>query len=571
MECYKEVIGIIYDIDKEKTMNQPGYNPIITNVFWRRTYLFIEYKSSEPIPIAICQKSKKGIEEVVVPTILETKSMGDDCYRAKINITIGSEGDILQTGWWYIMNADTETMLDVSENVMLNIEEYNRVFRYGKNFYAYVVTFHLKTNYETEENAIFINFMKKNLRPRIRNLFNVVEEAKTVRGFLRKLFFLTSKRFIGAYYFVVSRLTPKTGKRILFMSENRTRIMDNLESIDTRMKGRGLDKQFKISYSFRNIFDGRQNPFGWLKVITQIAVSDFIFVDDYAPIFGYLGLQKKQTLTQVWHAGFGFKLVGYGRFGITGSPHPYVSCHKKYTYALVGNDALREIYSEVFGIPQTSLLSTGMPRLEHFLDKDKQEAVLEKLYHEHPQWKGKTVITFAPTYRGYSQKSAYYDYSKLDFDALCDFCHKENAIILFGKHHFIKNEIPIEDRHKDVMWDVSDIHLNDILYLTDVLITDYSSCFYDFMLLNRPVLFYTYDKNLYSATRGVHRSIDKVAPGKVCETFDELLLALKNKDYQGEKPVEFLLDKCLTNNQLASDKVINHILLKEKVADICQK
>ena len=131
------------------------------------------------------------------------------------------------------------------------------------------------------------------------------------------------------------------------MSENRNGIMDNLEAIDTRIKERGLDKEFKITYHFRNIFAGRQNPFSWLRTIYLIAKQDFIFVDDYAPIFAFLDLDKRTTLVQVWHAGFGFKLVGYGRFGINGSPHPIKSCHRKYTYAPVSYTHL-DVYKRQF-------------------------------------------------------------------------------------------------------------------------------------------------------------------------------------------------------------------------------
>lgn len=352
------------------------------------------------------------------------------------------------------------------------------------------------------------------------------------------------------------------------MSENRSRIMDNLEAIDTRLKERGLDKEFNISYQFRNIFAGIQNPFSWLKTVTLLAKQDYIFVDDYAPVFSFLDLDKRTTLVQVWHAGFGFKLVGYGRFGITGSPQPVKSCHRKYTYALIGNDQLREIYSEVFGIEKKALLATGMPRLEHFLDEDHMASVKEAFYKTFPEIEGKKVITFAPTYRGTSQNNAYYDFSMLDFDKLYDYCKTNNAVFIVKQHHFLREKAPLKAEQMDVFYECSDYNLNDLFYVTDVLITDYSSCFYDFLLLGKPVLFFTYDRAVYSATRGVHRPIDKVAPGKICDNFDQLLSALKDEDYGNTEAADFLRDKCTTNTVLASDKVIDYVLLHKEVDDI---
>ena len=103
-----------------------------------------------------------------------------------------------------------------------------------------------------------------------------------------------------------------------------------------------------------------------------------------------------------------------------------------------------------------------------------------------------------------------------------------------------------------------------------MLITDYSSCFYDYLLLKRPILFYVYDKALYSATRGVHRPIDQVAPGIVCNDFNELTTALSKEQLELPAAADMLIDNCLTNTELASDMVIDHILLGKEVPRLCE-
>lgn len=547
--------------------------PEITCIFWKRTYLFLEYRAQAPLSLALVQDRKSHGEVSPVTVLMGDKELEPGHYRAKLNLTIAEAGQILKQGWWTVVDQASGAPLAVSDDLMGELDNCGKIFRYGQNYYAYAVTFQLKVDYETDETSLglYATFLKKNQRPKVRRLTNALEEAQSLKSFVRKFFMITAKRMLNWFYIAASRLTPKDGTRVLFMSENRVRIMDNLEAIDRRMTERGLDRQFRVSYSFRNIFDGRQNPLEWIRVIIKIARQDYIFVDDYVPIFAFLHLHPRTEVIQVWHAGFGFKLVGYGRFGITGSPHPYISCHKKYAYALVGNDDLREIYSEVFGIPETRLLASGMPRLEHFLEPELREAARERLYAAHPEWKGKQVITFAPTYRGYNQQSAYYDYSVIDFHRLVEYAKEKNAVFLFGKHHFIKNEIPIEPGMKEWIFDVSGEKLNDIFYVTDVLITDYSSAFYDFLLLGKPVLFFTYDRFLYSATRGVHRPIDKVAPGKVCDTFGQLMEALWTGETQGKTPAAFLMDKCLTNKVIASDQVIDFVLLHQEVEGLCKR
>lgn len=147
------------------------------------------------------------------------------------------------------------------------------------------------------------------------------------------------------------------------------------------------------------------NILTWLKLVTKIAKQDFIFVDDYVPIFGYLNLDKRTKLIQVWHAGVGFKSVGYSRFGKSGSPYPTETCHKKYDYVITGSKELVEVYEEVFGIEEDAFLPIGMARLDDFFDEEKIKAVKENFYKEYPELVNKKIILFAPTFRGAVQKS----------------------------------------------------------------------------------------------------------------------------------------------------------------------
>ena len=73
------------------------------------------------------------------------------------------------------------------------------------------------------------------------------------------------------------------------------------------------------------------------------------------------------------------------------------------------------------------------------------------------------------------------------------------------------------------------------------------------------------------STRGVHRPIDSVAPGKICRDFDELMTALQNEDYGKTEAKEMLIDKCRTSDLFASDKVIDFVLLGKEVPGICKK
>ena len=133
---------------------------------------------------------------------------------------------------------------------------------------------------------------------------------------------------MNLYYKVLSAFRKKDGRHVLIMAETYETLGGNLKAIDDRLRERGLDKELNIDYSLRRAVGARQSVFSWVKVISKIARQDVIVIDNYVPVFSFLKLRPDVELVQVWHAGGGFKAVGYCRFGKGGSPFPAGSCHK---------------------------------------------------------------------------------------------------------------------------------------------------------------------------------------------------------------------------------------------------
>ena len=145
----------------------------------------------------------------------------------------------------------------------------------------------------------------------------------------------------------------------------------------------------------------------------------------------------------------------------------------------------------MFGIEQEALLATGMPRLDHFLDEERQAAAEQRLMAKYPWMGDGRVIVFAPTFRGAGQATAYYPY-----DSYID-CRRFGRCASAPTHTSSSRcttssrsapEIPSAFANR--LKDLSDESLGDLLYVADVLVTDYSSCFYDCLLLQKPVVFY---------------------------------------------------------------------------------
>lgn len=545
----------------------------VTKISWERIFLLLDvqtsYEGEVKFRLESLGKIYRDEEDSSVFADVDIKesvpvkyeSKDEKGYHFKLNIAALDDNQFLDNGRWRIV-ADTKDDVFVcllSNEVGYHLDDYSRIFRYGGGKYAYNVSF--STLVEQEKYFwFFINnyFMIKNDHWKKRRY---VQEALTVKGKFKRFYMYAAIVLMRGFYQFWSHVFPKHGKNILLMSETKDYLWGNLKAIDERLHDRGLDKQFHISYSFRRAVGTHMSVFSWIKLIFMIAKQDYIFVDDYVPVFGFLNLRKQTKLVQVWHAGVGFKSVGYSRFGKPGTPFPSGSCHKKYDYVLVGAKRLVEVYAEVFGLPENRFLPVGMPRLDGFLDENRIENFKKEFYQEYPKLKDKKIILFAPTFRGKGQKTAYYNYDWLDLKEIYDFCGDE-YVFLTKMHPFVDDPIEIPEEYQDRIMDFASYpNINDLYYVTEILITDYSSNYFEYSLMERPILFYTPDREMYELSRGVHRSVKECAPGKVCDTFEEMMDALRNKDYEIEKVYQFVKDNYDEYDGHATDKAIDAILL----------
>lgn len=541
-------------------MNETHRDIIIKGLEWERIFLHFHIECNAEAAFFI--GNDKG-ERYAIPAV-----KSEEGYELCLNTVCVHDREFLENGRWFIYakTADGESICTITADEAYKLDDRSRVFRYAQDQMAYTITFGVKTEDE-KSLQLYIDsyFLEENKRWRKRRY---VREVRSPRDKIKRFFMSISVHLIEAYYHVVHGIVPKSGKRVLIMSETHDYLWGNLKYIDEELRRRGLDKEYRISYSFRKKV-GKHQTLGdipsWAKTTTKIACSDIIFVDDYAPIFGFFNLAKDTELIQVWHAGEGFKSVGYSRFGREGSPFPQKSCHKQYTRAITGSEHLCHVFEEVFGIEREAFMTLGMPRMDGFLEEETITRCENEFYAKHPECREKKLILFAPTYRGAEQKNAYYDYDKLDLARIYELCQKTGSVWAFKMHPFTKNSIDIPENYCDRIIELSDCrNINDLYYVTDVLITDYSSNYFEYALLKRPVVFYTYDREMYELTRGVHRSVKNNAPGKVCDSFDELMTALETGDYEIEKTLKFVEDNYGNYTGDASAKLVDEIFSKEK-------
>ena len=79
---------------------------------------------------------------------------------------------------------------------------------------------------------------------------------------------------------------------------------------------------------------------------------------------------------------------------------------------------------------------------------------------------------------------------------------------MIKNHPFINKTMDIPKEYSEYIYDYSSLDINDLIYISDIMITDYSSCAYEYSLFDRPLIFYRFDKELYEYERPMH-TVDK--------------------------------------------------------------
>lgn len=211
------------------------------------------------------------------------------------------------------------------------------------------------------------------------------------------------------------------------------------------------------------------------------------------------------------------------------------------------------------------IIEEGYPRNDSLFNRSKKNIASLKEKMGIP--KDKKVICYLPTFRDNQHTSGVgYTYNlEIDFDSLKKKFFKD-YIILFRPHYFIANKIDLS-KYKNFVYNVASYdEINDIYLVSDLLITDYSSVFFDYANLKRPVLFYMYDFDDYKNNlRDFYISLDEL-PGPITKTQKELENCIKNIDKVSleykEKYKNFNDKFTYLDDGSASERVIRTIFKK---------
>lgn len=322
---------------------------------------------------------------------------------------------------------------------------------------------------------------------------------------------------------------------ILFVSSRREDLTGNIAYVNEILQEKNAKVLFWLVPGKRKYMTYRN----YWKLAYQIARSKVVVVDDFTPILNEVWAMDHRILIQLWHACGAFKTFGFTRVGKDGGPNQTSTNHRYYNYAIVSSDEIRRFYAEGFGIDVKNVKALGVPRTDDFFKESYKSEIRAKLYEQYPQLKDKKVILFAPTFRGNGAGTAHFPFDKFNVKDVLSKLGDEYMIII--KHHpFVEMKHPVDASVKDRVLDLStESEINDLLFITDLLITDYSSVIFEASLLNIPMLFYAFDLEDYVVNRDFYYPFKNFVPGKIVRNVDQIVESIGKEDYEQEKVETF--------------------------------
>jgi len=294
--------------------------------------------------------------------------------------------------------------------------------------------------------------------------------------------------------------------------------------------------------------------------LKYLATSKYLINDTSFPF--YFVKRDEQIYINTWH-GTPLKTLGLDIKNRGMSTHKniqrnllhsdYLISPNQFTYEkLLKSHDIYEIYAG-------KVADIGYPRTDLTLETNGEE--VRKTLNIPLD---KKVILYAPTWRGTVGKEN--DTSQVLLDEVMDIQKSmgDDYIVLLKSHYFTfeyfkKNKL---DHLCVPNW----YDTNKLLAAVDILITDYSSIFFDFLPLKKPVLFYMIDHQEYEAERGFYLDINNL-PGPVCESLNELIDKLQNihilKKEFSEQYDKYLEEFCYNDDGQASKRLVEMIFKKQ--------
>lgn len=312
-----------------------------------------------------------------------------------------------------------------------------------------------------------------------------------------------------------------------------------------------IKEEFEKNGDFDFFFYNKNKPS--IKDLKKLSKSKYIFLNDNFLSMAYMNFNPDTIITQLWHAPGAFKKFGASISKDKKEIDLIKKASEKTTFLISTSKNINQEYSEAFQIDKSKIKPLGIPRMDYYFKNHNN--LRENFNKRYPLAKDKKIILYAPTFRNNEYDNNIFNYLDLDeFNKQLG----EEYVLLVRFHPKFSNNVSGSN-----FINVSDFeNEQELLLISDLLISDYSSIAIEFSALNKPVLLFTYDfDNYVSNDRDFYFDLKNNNLGIIVTSSEELIETIKNNDFQMNNS-EFLKGQFDYLDGNASKRIVDLLLSK---------
>lgn len=289
----------------------------------------------------------------------------------------------------------------------------------------------------------------------------------------------------------------------------------------------------------------------------------------------YITRRKNGVYLQTWH-GTPLKKMQHDLESIEGRDAGYLGrvtqASQQWSYLLSPSPYATEAFSTAFR-HTAEVVEEGYPRNDILSSPDRQQ-VADSVRQKLDLPEGKKVLLYAPTFRDDQNISGNRFGFELPFD-IEEFAARlgSDYVLLLRMHVVVRNKLTIPEHLIDIVRDVSTHDdINELYLVSDALITDYSSVFFDYSILQKPILFYAYDlENYRDNLRGFYLDYGTELPGPIVTSENELweeVSSLSRKSSElSARSAAFAAEYAPTDDGHAAERVVDRVFPADSAQD----
>lgn len=344
-------------------------------------------------------------------------------------------------------------------------------------------------------------------------------------------------RVLATFLFYIFRIFPIKKNKIIIVNYNGKGYGDNAKYIvDELLKGKKYDIVWSTSDRNSLPKDVRSVKYESIKWIYEMVTSKVWINNSRFRI--YVKKRKDQFYLQTWHSSLRLKKIELDAKDTL--DRYYLRClindSRMIDLMISGSDFSTNNYQTAFNY-NGEIKKTGTPRCDLFFNNNIKKCLLEKIQEKYNLNKNKKILLYAPTFR---KNNDNYQSIYMDLEKIYNELSNEYEI-LFRFHPNLSKMTMNIDKIVNVT-DYAD--MQELICITDLLVTDYSGCCFDMMIANKPCILFQKDLQDYlSKDRGLYFNLKDLPFQSVNNEKDLIKIIKDNKIYDNEYKIQKFKDK----------------------------